>query len=49
MTKTVRVKCRRCGHEFRAEILTREEENDPRRPRSSLRCEKCGSTDVEIR
>lgn len=48
MTKTVRARCRKCGHEFRIEILTEEEKRDPRRPRQPLGCEKCGSLEVEV-
>ena len=45
--KTIRVKCRRCGHEFRAEVLDRDEERDPSRKPSPLKCQRCGSTDLE--
>jgi hypothetical protein len=43
--KVIRVGCRRCGHEFRADVLDREEERDPNRHPSPLQWEWCGSTD----
>ena len=45
--KTIIAHYRRCGHEFRAEILDREEARDPGRPSAQLRCERCRSTDLD--
>ena len=45
--RTIAVRCRRCGHEFREQILDPEEARDPNRPTSQLRCERCGSTELD--
>ena len=45
--KTIIARCRQCGHEFRAEILDREEARDPSRLSAQLRCERCRSTDLD--
>ena len=45
--RTITVRCRRCGHEFRAEILDREEAQDPRRQTRPLICERCDGTDLD--
>ena len=47
--KTNIARCRQCGHEFRAEILDREEARDPSRLSAQLRCELCRSTDLDHR
>jgi len=46
--RSVRFKCRQCGHEGKAEILTREEQKDPRIPKKRIVCPRCGSGDLEI-
>jgi DNA-directed RNA polymerase subunit RPC12/RpoP len=48
MTKVVLAKCRKCGHEFRIEILTKEEQRDPRRQGRPIGCERCGSLEVDV-
>lgn len=46
----VLVICHRCRREKRVEVLTEDESRrDPQRPRSSVRCPYCGSTEVEVR
>ena len=45
--KTITARCRRCQHVFRAEILDREEAQDPRRSTEPLRCPQCGSTELD--
>ena len=46
--RTIIARCRLCRHEFRAEILDRDEARDPSRPSAPLRCVQCGSTDLDV-
>lgn len=41
--------CRRCNHRFVKKVIEREEAVDRKIPTSPVRCENCGSTDVERR
>ena len=48
--KRMHLICRRCGHETRIDVLTREDiERDPQQPRGRPTCPSCGSPDVQLR
>jgi hypothetical protein len=40
--------CRDCGHKDTIQVLTPEEERNPRFPRIPVTCPKCRSRNVEI-
>jgi len=47
--KTAKIICRRCGYEDKQQVLTEQEQLDPRIPRRPVTCRRCGSQGVEIR
>ncbi len=48
--RIVLVICHRCQHRERIEVLTEEDvRRYPMRPRSPVRCPRCGTTEVEVR
>lgn len=48
--RIVLVICHRCHHQEKIEVLTEEEvRRDPMRPRSPVRCRRCGNAQVEVR
>lgn len=46
--RAVRFKCRNCGQEGKAEVLTKEEKTDQRIPKRPVLCPRCGSDDLEV-
>jgi hypothetical protein len=48
MSRTVTLRCRRCGHQYVAEFFSAEEVTRLRiRVTSTPSCEKCGSFEIE--
>lgn len=43
-----RIRCRRCGHCFVLEVLSREEAIDRRIPTRPLQSQRCKSLDIEL-